>query len=74
MLLSVNLAKMIHVKIILLTSFSGTKERGIASGLVGTVIESTYVVGILRQPIIAPTLAPHQAALHLYEMRQSMHL
>jgi hypothetical protein len=57
MLLSVNLAKMTHVKIVLLTSCSGTKERGIAIGLVGTVIESTYVVGILRQPTIALLLA-----------------
>jgi hypothetical protein len=57
MLLSVNLPKMTHVKIVLLTSCSGTEERGIAIGLVGTVTESTYVVGILRQPIIALLLA-----------------
>jgi hypothetical protein len=65
MLLSVNLPKMTHVKIILLTSFLGTKKRKIASGLVKILGESTHVVGILRQPIIAPILATHQAALHL---------
>jgi hypothetical protein len=48
---------MIHVKIVLVRSCSGTKLRGIANGLVGTVSESTYVVRILRQPIIALLLA-----------------
>jgi hypothetical protein len=65
---------MTHVKIVLVLSHSGTKLRGIASGLVKIVSESTHVVRILQQPIIAPTLATHQAALHLYEMRQSVHL
>jgi hypothetical protein len=65
MLLSVNLPKMTHVKIVLGISFSGTELRGIAIGLVKIISESTDVVRILWQPIIAPPLATHQAALHL---------